>query len=245
MDTDFGPVAKSTLADEVAKRVAKMIQEGDYEPGDRLPTINEMASRFGVGHPTLREALKKLEALGTVQIKHGSGVYVENNKDVFLMSNPIFSGNVSKKMMLDLVEARIPIERRAVVQAARNATDEDIQRMETLLMEAGEHLDDGTMLTQTNMAFHREVAVASDNAVLAQLLKVLSNLFEEEQRTILDIYGSREKDHAEHEGILEAIRAGDEAQAKKRMEEHLNGVRAMIQKWNSENSSSPEGETEA
>lgn len=231
MDAEFGPIAKSTLADEVAQRVAQLIRSGDYEPGDRLPTINEMARRFGVGHPTLREALKKLEALGSVKIKHGSGVYVENNQDVLLMSNPIFSGDVSKKMMLDLIEARIPIELKSVVQAARNATDEHIQRMEELLEEAGRHIDDDAMLTQTNMAFHREVAVASGNVVMAQLLEVLSNLFEREQRLILDIYGSREKDHSEHLGILEALRAQDESLAKERMKKHLEGVRAMVQQW--------------
>jgi len=234
MDTGFGPITKSTLADEIAQRVAKLIQNGSYEPGDRLPTINEMARRFGVGHPTLREALKKLEALGTVKIKHGSGVYVEKNQDVLLMSNPIFSGEVSKKMMLDLMEARIPIELKSVVQAAKNATDEHIQRMEKLLEEAGQYMDDDAVLNRRNMAFHREVAVASGNVVLAQLLEVLSNLFEQEQRTILDIHGSREKDHAEHKDILEALRARDEALAEERMRQHLEGVRALVQQWDPE-----------
>lgn len=234
MAANFGPVAKSTLADKIAKRVAQLIRNGDYEPGDRLPTINDMASRFGVGHPTLREALKKLEALGSVTIKHGSGVYVENNQDVLVMSNPIFAGDVSKKMLLDLIEARIPIELKSVVQAARHATDEQIARMEQLLDEAGEHIDDDTRLTRANMAFHRKVASASRNMVVAQLLKALTNLFEREQRAILDIYGSREKDHAEHVGILDALSARDEAVAEQRMREHLEGVREMIQQWNPE-----------
>lgn len=228
------PVTKSTLADEVAKRVAQMIRSGEYEPGDRLPTINEMASRFGVGHPTLREALKKLEVLGMVKTKHGSGVYVENNEDVLVLSNPIFLGDISKDMMLDLVEARIPIEVTSVVQAAQNATDEHIERMEELLEKAGQYMEDDTVLTRTNMAFHQEVAVASGNMVLAQLLEVLANLFEREQQTILDIYGSREKDHVEHLSILEAVRAGDETLAEERMRKHLEGVREMIQQWNPE-----------
>lgn len=234
MNDEFGPIAKATLADEIANRVAQMIQTGDYEPGDRLPTISDMANRFGVGHPTLREALKKLETLGILNIKHGSGVYVQKNEDSLLMSNPVFPGEASKDMLLDLIEARVPIEVQAVVQAAQNATDDHLDRMGELLEEAGEHIEDDAVLTQTNMAFHREVAVASGNTVLAQLLEVLSNLFEEEQRIILDIHGSREEDHAEHLGILEAIRARDETLAEQRMREHLQGVRAMIQQWNPE-----------
>ena len=234
MEAEFGPVAKSTLADEVAKRIARMIRGGSYDPGDRLPTINEMASRFGVGHPTLREALKKLEALGTVTIKHGSGVYVQDNRDVFVMSNPIFRGEVSKDMMLDLIEARIPIEVKSVVQAARNGTEEHLRRMKEYLEKAEQHIEDDAVLNQANMAFHREIAVASGNVVMAQLLEVLSNLFEKEQRKILDIWGSREQDHAEHVGILEALQARDETLAEERMRSHLEGVRAMIQQWNPE-----------
>jgi GntR family transcriptional repressor for pyruvate dehydrogenase complex len=211
-----------------------MIREGTYEPGDRLPSISEMASRFEVGHPTLREALKKLEVLGTVEIKHGSGVYVKNDQDVLLMSNPIFAGEVSKDMMLDLIEARIPIELTSAEGAARNASDENIERLEELLEKADEHMDDDAYLTEVNMAFHREIAVASGNTVMAQVLEVLANLFEKEQRMLLDIHGSREEDHADHLGILEAIREGDPALARDRMEQHLEGVRRMAQQWEGE-----------
>lgn len=190
-----------------------------------------MASRFEVGHPTLREALKKLEVLGTVEIKHGSGVYVKNDQDVLLMSNPIFAGDVSKDMMLDLIEARIPIELKAAEGAARNASAENIERLEELLEKADEHMDDDAYLTEVNMAFHREIAVASGNTVMAQVLEVLANLFEKEQRMLLDIHGSREEDHAEHLGILNAIREGDAALTRERMGEHLEGVRRMAQQW--------------
>jgi GntR family transcriptional repressor for pyruvate dehydrogenase complex len=234
MSRKFGAVAKSTLADEVAQRVAEMIREGTYEPGDRLPSISEMASRFEVGHPTLREALKKLEVLGTVEIKHGSGVYVKNDQDVLLMSNPIFAGEVSKDMMLDLIEARIPIELKAAEGAARNASAENIERLEELLEKADEHMEDDAYLTEVNMAFHREIAVASGNTVMAQVLEVLANLFENEQRMLLDIHGSREEDHAEHLEILNAIRKGDASLARDRMENHLEGVRRMAQQWGGE-----------
>ena len=233
MSPKFGAVAKSTLADEVAQRVTELIREGSYEPGDRLPAISDMASRFDVGHPTLREALKKLEVLGLVEIKHGSGVYVKKNRDVLLMSNPIFSGDVSKDMLVDLIEARMPIELKSVTQAAQNASEEDIEKLEELLEKAGENLDDDAILNQTNMAFHREVAVASGNMVIAQVLEVLSNLFEREQRALLDIHGSREEDHAQHLGILEAIRQNDEELARQRMRDHLEWVLQMAEQWDS------------
>lgn len=234
MNAEFRSIVKSTLADEVAQRVTKMIHEGIYEDGDQLPAISDMASRFGVGHPTLREALKKLEALGVVKIEHGSGVYVQNNQDVLLLSNPIFAGEVSKKMMLDLIEARIPIELKSVGQAAENATEKHIEQLKELLDEAQQNIEDDEALNQANMAFHREVAIASGNVVIAQMLEVLSNLFEHEQRTLLDIHGSRKEDHSEHLRILEAIQAGDKELAQQRMREHLEGVRKILVQWDPE-----------
>lgn len=211
-----------------------MIRSGAYQPGDRLPAIMEMARSFGVGHPTLREALKKLEVIGVVEIKHGSGVYIKRGRDVLLVSNPVFGGAVSKKLLLDLIEARMPIEVKAIGLAASHATATHLERMATLLATAEENLDNDPVLSPTNMAFHREIAAASGNTVLAQLLEVLINLFQAEHRMILDIYGAREKDHEEHLEILDALRRRDASLARERMQTHLEGVREVLLRWDPE-----------
>lgn len=234
MKVVFRPVEKTSLADDLAERVVQLIRTGGYKSGDRLPPIMEMARRFGVGNPTVREALKKLEIIGIVEIKHGSGVYVGTDQDVLLVSNPVFSRTVSKKLMLDLTEARMPIEVTAAGLAAVNATDEHLEEMARLMAKADEDLNDSNLLTPTNMAFHREIAVASGNTVLAQIQDVLTNLFQREQRMILDIYGSKEKDHGEHMGILEALRQRDAALARERMRAHLEGVREVLLQWDPE-----------
>src|SRR4026208_186719 len=103
----FAPVLKQSLSDKLAQRIRAMIQKGDYQRGDRLPPIMEMARHFGVGHPTIREALKKLETLGVVEIRHGSGVYVTRSDDVLVLATPDYGGAVSKKLLLDLTRARM------------------------------------------------------------------------------------------------------------------------------------------
>src|SRR2546425_4748903 len=168
-----------------------MIQGGQYRVGDRLPSIMEMAKRFGVGHPTIREALKKLETMGVVEIRHGSGVYVSHSEDVLVMASQDYAGTVTKKLLSDLIRARIPLEVLSVGYAVRNAVPEDLLEMRRLLNAAGQYLTNDTVLNDTNMSFHRRIALASKNTVLAQLLDVLHELFTNEQRMILDIFGSR------------------------------------------------------
>jgi DNA-binding transcriptional regulator YhcF (GntR family) len=126
------PIARQSLADNLAARIRQLIQSEGFEPGDRLPTIAEMSRRFGVGHPTLREALKKLETLGMVSIRHGSGVYVGRNNNSLLISNPVFSSTPSQKLLLDLVEARVPIEITSARLAALNATPDNLREMRSL-----------------------------------------------------------------------------------------------------------------
>jgi GntR family transcriptional regulator, transcriptional repressor for pyruvate dehydrogenase complex len=226
------PVRRHSLADDLAQRLMEMIETEGYAAGDRLPAITAMAQRFGVGHPTLREALKKLETVGAVTVRHGSGVYIGDRPRPLFVSNPVLGGTPSKKTLLDLVEARIPIELATVAMAAGNATEEHFARMDDLLHHAEANLSNDAVLNTTNMAFHEAIAVASGNSVLHQLLHVLSDVFRDEQRAIIDIYGSRQRDHDEHCGILDALRRGDEAMAIERMRSHLEGVREVLLRWN-------------
>jgi GntR family transcriptional repressor for pyruvate dehydrogenase complex len=84
------------------------------------------------------------------------------------------------------------------------------------------------------MAFHRQIALASHNAVMTQLLDVLQELFTEDQRLILGIFGSRQRDHEEHLAILDALEKRDGALAVERMRTHLEGVRDAVQQWDPE-----------
>ena len=133
MKNAFEPVLRQSLADRLARRIRGLIQNGAYREGDRLPPIMEMARQFGVGHPTVREALKKLETVGVVEIRHGSGVYVSKSQDVLVLASPDFAGKVTKKLLLDLIQARMPIEMQSTALAVRNATPEHFDEMRALL----------------------------------------------------------------------------------------------------------------
>jgi GntR family transcriptional regulator, transcriptional repressor for pyruvate dehydrogenase complex len=228
------PVPKQTLSDRLARRIRALIQTGDYHQGDRLPTIMEMARRFGVGHPTVREALKKLETMGVVEIRHGSGVYVTRSDEVLVLASPDYTGTVTKKLLVDLIQARMSLELQSVAEGARHATDEHLREMRRLLTTAGQNLANDDVLSSVNMSYHRQIAIASGNTVLVQLLDVLRELFTEEQRLILDIFGSRERDHQEHLGILEALEQRNAALAVKRMKKHLEGVQDAVLRWDPE-----------
>lgn len=225
------PLRRAPLPNDLADRIKLLIQRDGYGPGDRLPSIAALARDFEVGAPTVREALKRLEMAGTVTIRHGSGVYVGHDDDSFVMTNPVFSGVPTRKVLLDLIEARAAIEVPGAGLAALNATEAQLAEMARLLDHAADNLDNDDVLNRTNMAFHRAIAVASGNVVSRQLLDVLGNLFTHEQRAILDIQNQRATDHEQHVGIHRALVARDDVGARARMHEHLEKVRADLERW--------------
>ncbi len=231
MNAAFGPVSKQSLADRLAQQIRVLIQQGDFEPGDRLPAIMEMARRFRVGHPTVREALKSLETIGVVEIRHGSGVYVSRADDVLVLASPHHESAFTKKLLLDLLKTREPLEIESVVLAVEQATPEHLKAMRQLLTTAEQNLSDDEVLNRVNMGFHRQISIASGNTVLLQTLDVLRDLFSDQQRMILGIIPSRESDHREHLGILEALERRDAPLASRRMQEHLEGVLGAVQRW--------------
>lgn len=231
MEKVFAPVLRQSLSDDIAQRITQLIQAERHQPGARLPAISQMARQFGVGSPTLREALKKLETVGVVEIRHGSGVYVGRSPDSLLITNPVLDPSPTRKLLVDLIEARIPIELQTAALAATHATEEHLDEMNRLLTRAGRSFDDAALLNQVNLSFHRQIALASGNVVMHQILEVLSNLFKREQRIILGIHGRQEDDHHEHVEIYEALRARDAELAVARMKAHLERVRDMLKKW--------------
>lgn len=228
----ISPLQRSRLPNDLAEQIKFMIQRVGYAQGDRLPSIAALARDFAVGAPTVREALKRLEMAGTVSIRHGSGVYVGREDDSFLMTNPVYSEALSKRLLLDLIEARTAIEVTGAGLAATRVSGEQLAGMAHLLDQAEANLGDDDALNQVNMAFHRAIAVASGNAVFRQLLEVMTSLFTREQRAILDIQNARGIDHRQHVGIYVALRNHDARLARDLMRQHLEKVRGDLERWN-------------
>jgi len=226
------PLPKQTLADNLASELKKFIINNRFYPGKKLPSTSELAKNFGVGMPTLREALKKLETLGAIVVKHGSGIFVGENINSIILVNPIASDEIpTKKQLLDLIEARMSIELMTTELAAKNATPSHIEEMKNLLSEAKHHINKDPLLIQINGLFHKAIASASGNSVFEQILDVISKLFQIEQRSIIEIFKYRHKDYEQHVKILRAIEKHDVQLSVDLMRSHLEGVRGAIQKW--------------
>ncbi|MEV0715842.1 FCD domain-containing protein [Asanoa sp. NPDC050611] len=224
--TDAG--LRPSLSDALIARIVELIRADGLGPGDRLPAVRVLAERFAVAQPTMREALRQLQATGAIDIRHGSGMYVAAALDrvVIANPNPPTLGGVQAAQLLD---ARLLIEPYLAGLAARHRDATSTAALHETLDLAERHLsgDDGR-LHQANTTFHLRVAAASGHGILHEVLDSLLSVHAAEQRAILHIFDDRARDHEEHRSVLAAIDAGDEPLAQRLMRRHLEDVADVV-----------------
>lgn len=220
-----------SLSGRLGEQVLELIRDEQLAPGDRLPSVKELAERFAVATPTMREALHLLQMAGNLDIRHGSGIYVRDGASRLLLTNP-YAGALDSETILSLLRARRLIEPPVAGLAAGVVSDEELASLETLLSEAEQHLSGedfaDEVLGLVNMRFHRGIAAGSGNPVLSEVVYSLTEVHIKEQMAVLDLYNNRRRDHQEHRRILAALRERDAGRAEELMSRHLDDVIEVV-----------------
>jgi DNA-binding FadR family transcriptional regulator len=210
----------ASLSERLADGLLDLIAEQRLVPGDPLPTVRNLAVRFGVTPPTMREALRRLQATDAVQLKHGSGVYVGAGVLRTLMPNPN-SAPIQGEQILYLVEARLAIEPSIAALAAENRTPEQLVKLEFAVDTA---LQQDTK-TGAFLHFHRELAGASGNPVLFEVVDSMLAVRRREQQAMRGLIHDRSRDHDQHRAIFIAVRDKDPVAAAELTRRHLKELR--------------------
>lgn len=227
----ISPVVRTTLVDELARRLLEHIAQAGYAVDDRLPPLSALAERFGVSIPTLREVVRRLESSGVLTVRHGSGVYLAADAERVVLSNPSLSG-LSEQTMLELLDARLVIEPELAGRAATRRDPNRLDELRTIDELCAQAISAGDVirLNELNMRFHVLVGQAAGNRVLAESLQTIIEVHEGQQHRIAELFADAERDRAQHAGIHWAIIAGDAEGARKLMHEHLTDVLAVIER---------------
>jgi GntR family transcriptional repressor for pyruvate dehydrogenase complex len=224
-------------AELVVSHVRGRIERGELKPGDRLPPERELARMVGVSRPSVRAGLRSLSAMSVVQTRHGSGTYIADGPPL-LDSRPLsllaaLHGFTPEQMF----EARRVLEVGVAGLAAERATGEQVAAMAEEVAGMFASVEDPQTFLMHDVRFHRSVAMASGNPILASLVEMVSSLYFEQRRKTLP----RDRDMREiavtHRNIYHAVRAHDVDRARREMSGHLPRPRVT--------QAVPSGETKA
>jgi DNA-binding FadR family transcriptional regulator len=214
-----------SLSERLADSIVEIIRDEQLAPGEALASSRDLAKRFDVTTPTVREALRRLEATGIVEFRHGSGTYVGAGISRRVLANP-HRPVIDRESVLELVDARLVLEPAIAAAAARVRAPEAMSRLEAAVTNA---LHPPAGDTRPAVHFHVALAAASGNKLLEESVEALLHVRVREQIEIRHRYDDRERDHAEHVRILAAIREGNPSAAETLTRTHLESIRKAIE----------------
>jgi GntR family transcriptional repressor for pyruvate dehydrogenase complex len=217
----LGSMDHGSVVSEVAERLLAYFTSGDIAPGTRLPAERQLAASLRVGRSAVREALAALEILGIVVVRPGSGSYLRDGVSELLPRTLSWGLMLGSPKTRELVELRSGLEVQAVQLAATRITDEALLRMRTNLATMESSLSDLPAFVEADAAFHREIAAASGNQVLQELLQSIRSLLRIWVDRALTDQGHAASALAEHWLVYKSLERHDQAGVTVAMDSHM------------------------
>lgn len=210
-------------------QIKHKIESGAWKPGDRLPTLQQIAVELSVGVSSVREALRILENQRIVSIEHGRGMFVRN--DPLLLEDPASKiralGDLS---LLTLLEARAVLEPELAAFCAERATAQQVKELQHLAELMVEQMRSGGNYFDTDLRFHTVIAEGANNPVLAKMLGAISDLLAESRRQTNTLPNMRTKSSSYHQLIAIAIAEREPERARMLMKAHIDDMAAALRK---------------
>ena len=202
------------LRDVVFNTLRQAILRGELKPGERLMEI-QLANKLGVSRTPIREALRKLELEGLVNMVPRKGAEV---------------ADITEKSLRDVLEVRKALEELSVQLACEKSTEEEIEELKRVAERFKDTLDDQdvTKIAEADVAFHDVIYTATDNQ---KLILLLNNLREQMYRYRVE-YLKKEEAYpqliAEHEELIDNISKRNKEEATRIMCEHIDNQVATV-----------------
>ena len=199
-------VGRKSLGDIVFDRILRSIKSGAFAPDERLPTEHDLAAEFEVSRPIVREALQRLETQAMLK-RDGRSLIV---------------ATLDHNQLAELYTVRAELEALAARLAARHATPEEVRVLAQMVEDDQKAVRDPEALARANKRFHHQIHLASHNRYLVQQLDLVHRSMALMARTTLAAKGRDAVSLAEHQDIVDAIAARDEARAEAALRRHIS-----------------------
>jgi len=227
MAINYDSIKTETFPSQIAKLIRASILEGKLSVNERLPTEEELATRFGVSRPTVREALKRLAAQNLIRSRRGpaGGTFVNgpNLEEAIdnLAAVTTMLVSVGDIPMSEISEARLQLEGVCVRLAAVRRTDRHLATLAAEL-EVQKNLDlTDVDFCGSDVRFHRTLVDAAGNALLRFLMGGLVEALQPVSNLIVFRYRDRREIIGLHQAILEHLRRRDPDRAAAVIEEQM------------------------
>ena len=229
---------RAPLSEGISDRLIEMIATGELKVNDPLPSEAELASRFGVSKPVVREALRQLSMFGLIEIRQGRVARVKPLDSSALEGFFRLAIRSDSNGLRDAIDLRRAVEVELAELAATRATLKTQQPLEEAFNAMQRNMESLDPWLDADFAFHMALAHASENAIMQHTIKGLSGVIRYTQRLLgvqTDLRDVR-MTLRRHETILEAVLARDAPAAGAAMRAHFDAFRPVLSMISSDKS---------
>ena len=205
------PNTRPVVAERVLGTLLERLLAGAYSPGVRLPAQRALAAELGVTMTALREALKRLQQMGLIEVRHGNAMWATDWRECgaldVLTHLLVRRDRPDPRVLGDILEARCYMLRELAGLAAARAGTERAARISELAA-ALAAAPDATTATLTDFAFFTEVARAAENIVFLLILNSIRSVYFE-RAELFPVVASHEQLAPMYVSLAGAIAAGE------------------------------------
>jgi GntR family transcriptional regulator, transcriptional repressor for pyruvate dehydrogenase complex len=217
------------VTDEAIEKLRAMIISGELRPGQRLPREADLATSLGLSRSSLREAVRALSLVRILDVRQGDGTYVSSlASDSLLDALNFIIEFHHDASVLELLEVRRILEPAASARAALRIRTDATAELEEILNRATAE-SPVEELVAADVQFHRAIALAAGNSVLASLIESLSGPTQRARvwRGMTQ-EGALQRTLDEHRAIFDAIARHDAEMACTWATVHIAGVEEWL-----------------
>lgn len=233
------PVERHSLSSQVFRQLRDDILNETYQPGDRLPSERELCDILGVNRSSVREALKRLQQAGLVEIRHGGGTVVLDfriNGGFDLLQNLVtVSGRVGLIAVRSVLEFRALVGPEIARYAARRMQEPEIRRVERIVdqMEACGS-NEVERFQDLDFEFHYTMARGGENLALLLIVNSIRDTYLKHKEFFRVMFVQGIEHRRVYRQIVRALRDRNEARASQRCTTLMEGGNQAFWQWFSE-----------
>lgn len=216
-----------TLSKIISDEIKEYIVTNDLKTGDRLPSERDLAATLNVSRVIVREALRRLEAIGIVQIRHGEGAFVNTEDPSTIFHHLLDFWKINQPRLDELLDLRFTLEKAAIEQVHTQGKNLNFLALEEIIQKMKE-TDNPKLFRKYDSDFHITIVQATNNALFLQLTDIIVQYFhdlpslpytEELKNTTVE----------EHIAIVEALKKGEQELAISILAKHLLRNKKYVQ----------------
>jgi DNA-binding FadR family transcriptional regulator len=223
---------RASRAVEVQEAVKELILGRGLAAGDPLPTETELMDELGISRNSVREALKALQAVGIVDIRHGFGMFVGRMTLAGLVDELAFHSRMTlqdgRNQLGHLIEIREVLESGLVQRLIERHRDANLSAVAAVMARMEAEARAGEVSPEIDRRFHDLLYRPLDNPLVGQLLGAFWDVYHQLRDQLSPPVETPDEVVRRHRDIYLAVAAGDPAAATAAMRAHFDGVRRRL-----------------